>query len=151
LKKIFKKKFLGIPMAIIAVIFVAAVALAAWNVINLTSSGEIQVAAPPPTMEWSVDTDVLVFGETNPVASGGAISVTSAAITVTNDGEADINGITVDVSDLPAGLTATPNVTANYPLITDETATVTVTLTGTAPVGPTTIDLSGITATLTAN
>ncbi len=150
MKRFFSRKFLGIPMALIAIILTTTLVLAAWGVINLTSTGSITID-DVVTQEISVDTSVLVFGNTN-VDEGAGISVTSAIITITNDGEADITGLAIVVSDLPAGISlATPNVTAIYPLVTNDTATFTVTLTGTAPAFPATIVLTGITATLTAS
>lgn len=154
MRTVLRKKWLGIPVAVLALILVATVALAAFAVINLTSSGEITITeAPPPpplTEVWSADTTVLVFGDTSN-EENQPLAVASELITITNDGEASITDIAVVLSNVPAGLTATPNLTVSYPLETSETATLTVTLTGTAPGYPATIDLSGITATLTAN
>lgn len=149
MRNLLRKKFLGIPIAVIAVILVAAVALAAWSVGNLTSTGSITSTEAPPSQTYNLDTNVLVFGDTTAV-EGGAINVTSGVITLTNTGEADIGSIAVVVSDLPTGITTgTPNVTATYPLETNDTATFTVTLAGTMGSHPTTIDLTDVTATVT--
>lgn len=154
MKRIFGKKLFGIPMAVIAVILIASIALAAWGVTNLTSTGSITMTQepPPPDYSYTVEPTVLDFGATG-VYFGQPISVTSAAITVTNTGNQTINGIDVVVDEFPLHITDSSSDVVGTPIAPLGTATVTVTLTGTAPdVAPpvsSVIDLSVITATLT--
>lgn len=150
MKKFLKKRFLGIPLfAILTVLLVGTVALAAWGVTSLTSTGVITVEEPLPIQTYKVDTEVLDFGLST-VMVGGSISVTSADITITNTGNVSISGIAIVVSDIPADLTATPNITGT-PIAPGSSATASVTLTGIAPSTSQLIQLSGITATLTPN
>ncbi len=152
MKRFLKKRWLGIPLfAILAVLLVGTVALAAWGVTYLTFTGSITTTEPPPTQTYDVDPTELAFGDTT-VVRGGAVNVTSSAITVTNTGEADINGIDVVITnDAPLTLTATPNVIGDFPLATGETATVTVTITGTASPIYFKYALHAMTATLAPN
>ena len=147
-----KRKILGVPLfAILGVLLIAGVALAAWVITNLTSTGEIRVVGPPDdppplTETYTVDTTVMVFGVTK-VSSGNPVSVTCQPITVTNTGTAKINGIDVVVDNVPIGLSATADVAGSFPLTKNQTATVTVTLTGVLyDLG--TVSLEGITGTL---
>ena len=144
MKRFFSKRLLGIPMGIVAVILVATIALAAWGITNLISTGEI-VVEPTIVESYEVDTNVLAFGTTY-VTEGDPIEVTSQDITVTNTGTVGINGVEVLCSDVPPGLTAAPSDPGA--IAPAGTGVVTVTLTGTAPAFPATIDLSVITATL---
>lgn len=154
MKRFFSKKLLGIPMVLIAIILTTTMVLAVWGGINLTSTGQIQVTETPLTEEWSANTYVLDFGASNPVATGGSISVVSNSITITNIGTAQINGITVVVSGLPSAITNVNLdvvITGGSPLLPNGNATLVATLTGTAPGAARTIELSGITVSLTAN
>ncbi|MBA7604666.1 hypothetical protein ES703_11792 [subsurface metagenome] len=154
MKRFLKKRFLGIPLiAILIVVLVGTVALAAWGITELTFTGSITtVSPPPPTQTYTVDTTELAFGDTT-VVRGGAVNVTSSAITITNTGEAAIEGIDVVITnDAPLTLKATPNVIGDFPLATGGTAEVTVTITGTAgPLPNFKYALHAMTATLTPN
>ena len=152
MKRFLKKRFLGIPLiAILIVVLVGTVALAAWGITELTFTGSITTVAPPPTQTYTVDTTELAFGDTT-VVRGRAVNVTSSAITITNTGEADIEGIDVVITnDAPLTLKATPNVIGVFPLKTGETAEMTVTITGTATTISFKYALHGMTATLTPN
>lgn len=151
MKKVFSKKFLGIPMAVIAIVLVAAVALAAWGLTDLTSTGLIHITETP-SESYNVTSTILAFGETY-VESGQPISVTSAVITVVNDGSVTINGIDFVVDlNYHEFITDSSYEILGCPIAPLGTATVTVTLTGPAlyyPCAP--VDLSGITAILTPN
>ena len=159
MKNIFTRRFLGIPMAVIAVILVAAVALAAWGVTNLTSTGTITVTAVPQEFTYTTDGTVMEFG--NPIVpGGGAISINSAPIVVTNTGNMPISGFNLsNITGLPASITGasvhTGLSTNPFPLDPGEPCTIYVKLVGTAPTttpgNPTSIPLGGIKADLTPN
>ena len=147
-------------VAVMSVVLTTGVVLAAFATTSLTSTGQITVVSPPQppappqppppsTDSYTVSATVLSFGDTT-VQTGGAISVLSYPITVTNTGTTSIANIVVNIdpASVPVGLTATPSIVGTFPLAINGTATVTVTLTGAASPTPTIIDLAGITATL---
>jgi len=103
LKKLLKKRFLGIPMAVIAVILVATIVLAAWGITQLTSTGKITVTAPPPepVFSYTVEPTELAFGVHEVV--GGAWVEFDVLVTVHNTGNQVIGCCTVTSAAVPAG------------------------------------------------
>jgi len=105
-KDILKKKFLGIPMAVIAIILVAAVALGAtaWFTTTLTSTGEVTVTVRPD-FDYTITPTQLDFGSHSAYV-GEAMSV-DAWVTIENTGNQAIVGfeISATAAGTPIGVT----------------------------------------------
>jgi hypothetical protein len=136
-KRFLKKRFLGIPVGIVAAVLVGMVALAAsaWVVTHLTSTGTLTVTPPSPNYEYTITPTNLVFAGA-PVPAGVPFTMTATA-TVENTGNQGINGFTVSNITYPSWMAGTPHLVAyGAPIAPGTSGVVTFTLTGTAPTTP---------------
>jgi len=150
MKRFLRKRWLGLPIGIIASVLVCGVVVAAgaWYATTLNSTGNI-IVEEEPVFDYSVSTSTLDFGSTTvPYTQVGVPMSVDTTITVSNTGNQDIGYFDIAMSGEPAEVTGAGYEGYNDSLPAGASGGIKFILYVT-PTGAGTIDFSGITFTLT--